>query len=334
MPGFDTLQDTFDDGTIDPARWPQSYGDPIEVDGRAKIPCTVGYAGLRSASAYTLTGSGAFMRIYPPAANGAASAAASIFVQTASGGTDAGFLIDTAGNAVGLYLREGYADPGAVFLTYDPVAHAWIRIWETAGTLHWDTSPDGTTWTTHRTAATPAWASATDLSIVIEGHRDAGTPNYVEADNFNIAPYATLEASASLTSTSALTAAATRTARTSAALTATSGTTAAATRTARTAAALQAPSALTAAAARTTLVTAALTADTALTAAATRTTRACGTLTAHTSLTAALARRTHAAATLTATSSLTAPATTTEPADADITISAPRSRWKVSTPWT
>lgn len=221
MAGFDTLTDTFDDGTIDPVKWPQSYGDPIEADGRAKVPCTTGYAGLRSASTYTLAGSSAFMRIYPPAAGGAASAVVSIFIQTATGGTDAGFLIDTAGNAVGLYLREGYADGAAVFLTYNPVDHAWLRIREDAGTVYWDTAPDGLTWTNRRTATSPAWASDSSLSIVIEGHRDAGASDYAEIDNFNAPPFSTVAGAASFAASSALAASGSRTGRAAAALTGT-----------------------------------------------------------------------------------------------------------------
>jgi hypothetical protein len=334
VPGFDTLTDTFDDGTIDPAKWPQSYGDPIEADGRAKIPCTIGYAGLRSASAYTLTGSGAYMRIYPPAAGGAASAAASIFIQTTTGGTDAGFLIDTAGNAVGLYLREGYADGAAVFLTYDPVDHAWIRIRETGGTLYWDTAADGLTWTTRRTATSPAWASDTNLSIVIEGHRDTGTPDYVQADHFNVPPYTSHTAAAALTATSGATAAAARLTPAAATLSATTSATAADTRTAAAHTAAAATSSLTAAARRTATGHAPLTATTGLQAAATRTARATTNPAAAATLIADGTRTAWAAAALHAATTATATATTTEPVDATVTISPPYARWKVGAPWT
>ena len=266
MAGFSTLQDTFDDGTIDPVKWSQSYGDPIEADGHAKVPCTTGYAGLRSASSYTLTGSAVFLRVYPPAAGGATSAAASIFIQSATGGTDAGFLIDTAGNAVGLYLREGYADGGAVFLTYSPTDHAWIRIREDAGSVYWDTSPDGVTWTNRRTATTPAWAADTDLSVVIEGHRDAGTDDYVEADNFNVAAVTTYDGSASLSADSGLTVAGQRTAVANAAMTAQAALAAAVTPVRPANTALVASSTLTVTAVRRALAAATLTATATLTA--------------------------------------------------------------------
>ncbi|MER5209396.1 hypothetical protein ABT063_02050 [Streptomyces sp. NPDC002838] len=186
MPNFGLLSDAFDDGVRDPVVWSQSYGDPTEAGGRARIPCTTGYAAYRSASVYTLAWGQVAARVYPPAAGGASTAACSLLVLTDTGGTDAGFLIDRAQNAMGLYLRVGYADDGALFPAYDPVAHAWLRLREDAGTLRWESAPDGRTWTVLRTAASPAWASRTDLSLLFEAHRDAGTADFAELDDLNI----------------------------------------------------------------------------------------------------------------------------------------------------
>lgn len=186
MPGFGMLQDTFDDGVRDPVLWSQSYGDPVEAGGRARVPCTTGYAAYRSASGYTLARSQVSVRIYPPAASGASTAAVSFLVLSDVGGTDAGFLIDAAQGAMGLYLRVGYADGGALFPAYDPVAHAWLRLRDDAGTLRWETSPDGVTWTVRRSAAAPAWTEQANLSLLLESHRDAGGDDFAEADNLNI----------------------------------------------------------------------------------------------------------------------------------------------------
>lgn len=187
MPLLETLEDSFT-GALDLTKWPNSYGDPSTVAGRGRIPCTVGgFAGLRSATSYTLAGSHFLLRAYPPAANGAVSTAAlSILVLTSIGGTDAGFIIDTAQGAMGLYLREGYADGGALFPPYDPVAHAWLRLRETGGTLLWEASPDSNHWTVLRSAATPAWAAGTDLSLLLESTRTDGSDNFAEIDNVNL----------------------------------------------------------------------------------------------------------------------------------------------------
>ncbi|GAA2929827.1 hypothetical protein [Streptomyces enissocaesilis] len=186
MPGFGLLVDGFDDGVVDPVLWPQSYGSPVEVGGRALIPCTTGYAAYKSGASYSLLWSRVAARVVPPAATGATTAACSLLVLTPTTGTDAGFLVDPAQNAMGLYLRVGYADPGALFPIYDPVAHAWLRLREDAGTLYWETSPDGMAWTVRRTAATPAWAAQPDLALVIEAHRDAGPDDFAEVDSLNV----------------------------------------------------------------------------------------------------------------------------------------------------
>lgn len=196
MPGFGMLRDDFDDGVVDPVLWSQSYGDPVEAGGRARVPCTTGYAAYRSASIYTLSWSQVALRAFPPAASGATTAAFSIFVLSDVGGTDAGFVIDAAQGAMGLYLRVGYGDGSALYPAYDPVAHAWLRLREDAGTLHWETSPDGRAWTVRRTAASPAWVAQSTLSLLMESRRDAGTSDFAEADNLNITRAGTVAPSA------------------------------------------------------------------------------------------------------------------------------------------
>ncbi|AMW11613.1 hypothetical protein A4E84_20215 [Streptomyces qaidamensis] len=187
MPLLETLEDSFT-GTLDLTKWPNSYGDPTATGGRGRIPCTVGgFAGLRSATAYTLADSHFLLRAYPPPALGAVSTAAlSVLVLTGTGGTDAGFIIDTAQGAMGLYLREGYADGGALFPPYDPVAHAWLRLQDAGGTLLWEASPDSSNWTVLRSAPTPAWAADTNLSLLLESTRTDGSNNVAEIDNVNL----------------------------------------------------------------------------------------------------------------------------------------------------
>lgn len=186
MAGFGMLRDDFDDGVQDPVLWPQSYGDPVEAGGRARVPCTTGYAAYRSASAYTLARSQVAARVYPPAAGGAASAACSLLVLSDVGGTDAGFLVDAVQGALGLYLRVGYGDGGALFPAYHPVAHAWLRLRDDGDLLYWEASSNGQVWTVLRTAVAPAWTAQVNLSLLFEAHRDSGTADFAELDSLNI----------------------------------------------------------------------------------------------------------------------------------------------------
>ncbi|MCI3277523.1 hypothetical protein [Streptomyces cylindrosporus] len=187
MPGFGLLVDDFDDGVRDPATWSGSYGDIVEVGGRARVPCTTAYSAYASAAAYTLAGSQIACRVYPPAAGGAGvEALAEVLVLSSVGGTDAGFSLNLVTGLLHLISRTGYGDPNEVALIYSPSAHAWVRLREGAGTLAWDTSADGATWTTRRSATSPAWVAEANLEVILAGHRDSGAGDYAEFDNFNL----------------------------------------------------------------------------------------------------------------------------------------------------
>lgn len=186
MPRFGLLVDDFDDSVRDPLLWLGSYGDVEEAGGRARVPCTTAFSAYQSATAYTLTGSQVAARVYPPAAGGAAvEALAELLVITSVGGTDGGFSLNAVTGQLRCLSRVGYADPAEVSLAYDADVHAWLRLREADGQLLWDTSGDGATWTTRRTATAPAWTADTDLGVILAAHRDSGIDDFAEFDNFN-----------------------------------------------------------------------------------------------------------------------------------------------------
>lgn len=207
MPLTADLQDDFNDGVVDTGKWPSNYnsgggGAPSEVGGRARVPCDTGYAAFASDNIYTLADSHVLVQMFPPAAGGAASEAwAQLLVASATADTDLIFEVDALDGLLTMAVRTGYYDPGAVSITYDPVQHAWLRVSEAGGTLTWATSPNGLTWTTRRTTTSPAWVADTDLELQLITHRDSGTPDYAEFDNFNITPTVSGAVFADLTDT-------------------------------------------------------------------------------------------------------------------------------------
>ncbi|MFC8277189.1 hypothetical protein ACFUJR_32595 [Streptomyces sp. NPDC057271] len=192
MSSFAMLRDPFDDGVVDAVLWPQSYGGVTEADGRARIPCTQDYAGLWSAASWSLAWGQVAARVHPPAAGGGSLASVSVLVLTDVSGTNAGIIVDGAAGVLGLYLRDGWSDPGALFPAYDPVAHAWLRLREDGGTLYWEAATDGTTWTVLRSASSPDWVSDPSLSLLIEAHRDAGVDDVAEIEALNASRGGTL----------------------------------------------------------------------------------------------------------------------------------------------
>ena len=189
MPLISTLIDNFNDNVIGP-EWGNAYGGVSEVGGRARVPCAVdAYAGYQTGPVYTLAGSSVYLQIPVAApAAGASVEAQTVFAITPdpTQGTNLAININTVGNTIRFESNVGYSDAAAVSLTYSAATHLWLRIRETGGNVLWDTSPDGTTWTTRRTLATPAWvASATDLSLDLWSYRNNGAGNYAEFDNVN-----------------------------------------------------------------------------------------------------------------------------------------------------
>ncbi|MDJ1137930.1 hypothetical protein [Streptomyces iconiensis] len=186
-----SLVDDFEDGTVDPVKWSGSYGTYSETGGRARVACDTGYSAVASAPAYHLRDSHARCRLYPPAAGGAvAEAWAQLLITTQTLGTDAVIEVNSVGGSLGIQMRSGYADPDAVSLPYDPVAHAWVQIRETAGSLYWETSADGLAWTVRRTDSSPAWVANGYLQVQLISHRDGGVADVAEYESFNITPVA------------------------------------------------------------------------------------------------------------------------------------------------
>lgn len=189
MPALATLVDDFDDGVIG-AAWTGNYGVYSETGGRARVQCDPNYGAFVSGAVYTLTGSSGFVRMFPPAAGGATTSVYAQFSLVHSvAGTEIGVRINVLTGKMRFQSNVDYFDAAGVEVTYDPVAHAYARISEAGGTLSWATSPDGSSWTTQRTLATPAWVTAsTTVQARLETYRNNGTVDYAEFDNFNTVP--------------------------------------------------------------------------------------------------------------------------------------------------
>lgn len=191
VPNLSTIVDNFNDGTINTALWTDSYntGRISETGGRARVTCGTDYNAFAVGPAYTLTGSTFHVQVFPTEAGGGTTEAWSqVLVTSATPGTDLVMEVDAIAGELNMALRVDYFDENAVRITYDPEAHAWFRIREDAGTLYWETAPDGETWTQRRTATTPAWAADANVALQLISHRDTGADTVTEFDNVNTLP--------------------------------------------------------------------------------------------------------------------------------------------------
>lgn len=164
MAKTETLVDTF--ASADSGKWNYggTSGDASVSGGQVSI---ANGNILNSVSTYDLTSSYIFTEMVSGGASGALiyyDIATFEGITFAFDGTD---LI--ANDILGGQLHSG---------TYSPTNHRWLRMRESSGTVMWDTSPDGVTWSTWYSSS---YAVGTAWSIALNG---AGTI----FDNVNNAP--------------------------------------------------------------------------------------------------------------------------------------------------
>lgn len=155
-PKMSTLADTFDTA-VNPAVWTSSGTTGWDASGKraAVTELSSNYSRLISAIAYDLTESALFAKVTPPAAY--TNSTETVLAAKYAGGPfdpDGVYILivgESGPPALVFRLRQGAANDETYNMSYDPVAHAYLRIRHSGSTLYWDTSPDGSTWTNQRT---------------------------------------------------------------------------------------------------------------------------------------------------------------------------------------
>lgn len=184
------ISDNFEDGVIATPLWGGNYGAGMsETGGRARIPADTGYNAFNTQPIYTFDS--VLLQAFPHAAAGATASGLDISIRSNAqpAGTDVAVYIDVVNNIWYPSNRTDYWDNTASSIPYNATAHAWFRMRISGADLLWETSPDGTTWTLQRSIPAPAYLlTATDIAFSVQAHRDAGTNNYAEFDNFNVVP--------------------------------------------------------------------------------------------------------------------------------------------------
>ena len=178
------LGDDFDATSVDTTRWATVYGGASQVGGRARIPCVPSaFAGFLSAREWKLTGSKATAKLCKvPAANGSSTGAASMWVNSATSGTRIGWTYNPATGVLFCDNHVGFGDASHTALTYNAIDYAWLRVRESGGTVYWESSGDGVSWTVRRSLATPAWVGTDTCTLEFTGTRTGGTTDYIEWD--------------------------------------------------------------------------------------------------------------------------------------------------------
>ncbi|MEE4493586.1 LamG-like jellyroll fold domain-containing protein [Streptomyces sp. BE230] len=178
------LGDTFDSDVMNPAVWTSSSGGAVQTGGRLRLPLVSGVVARQAtAREWSLAGASLPVKLATmPGINGSSATSASMWIYSQTTGTRLRWSYNAVGNSLRAASEVGSADAGAVTIPYDPVAHAWLRIRDSAGVLRFEASPDGWDWTVYRSLPTPAWVATDTVQVEVTATRTGGTADYMEWD--------------------------------------------------------------------------------------------------------------------------------------------------------
>ena len=192
-PSVANLSDAFAGTTINPSLWSTSaVNESVSMSGGAlqmsPNPSTGSAQGIvRSMKTYSLLNS-SFMAKVP----GVLSAAGSVDQQM-SLYVDSSNSIRFIYQSGSLYIQKVVSGTLTTIatITYSSTNHAWWRFRHSGITVYWETSPDGTTWTTQASAAASGLFSLNSLEVhfYVESYGSGNpSPGTAQFSNLNIVP--------------------------------------------------------------------------------------------------------------------------------------------------
>jgi len=183
-----TITDNFDDNMRDAVLWGGAYADSVttyaETGGHVLI--TLGanvadnWAGYQTTNGYQLADDRVFVEVPQVGASGTNTI---LLLWTSLARTDGPSIEWEASK---LFFRRRINDQifDRANITYDAVMHRWWQIRERAGTMYWETSPDGVNWTVRYMEATPSITTAY-ITFAAGTNSANASPGAAIFDNFN-----------------------------------------------------------------------------------------------------------------------------------------------------
>jgi hypothetical protein len=185
MPKAHTLVDNFNDNTLDTGKW-NPQGTTRETNGRIEMPHLSNGASanyLYSLTTYDLTDSEIRVELVrAPRAN----SPTQVRVLVRPNDYTVYLALYMQGGA--LYVNHSVNGTGVNrrVASYDPALHRWLRLREAHGTIYYETSPDGNTWSTLDSYATPFDVSSVILELASTLSTTEPSAGTVVFDNFNV----------------------------------------------------------------------------------------------------------------------------------------------------
>lgn len=189
---MDSFSDDFDDGVESRAWTVREWGHPadcnvVEQNGQLELYHSgIDWegCGTRLAPAYDLTDTSATIEVTD--LPGATDPELYVWFMLA---WDSGYAVELEVHdgvlRCNTYIDDNASTPAA--LPYVPADHRHWRLREQGGQTYWETSPDGSAWTTHLQMANPVPVTALDVELGMYCD-DSCTPTTATFDNYNLAP--------------------------------------------------------------------------------------------------------------------------------------------------
>ena len=191
---IDTLKDDFNDNVRDAAKWEiflvGTLASAAEVNQRVEVTPPSGAgdrheAYFRAINKYDLTGSAVHVEVPQILSGGSVGTEFRLYLDNGDL-----YRFTVQGSLFGQYIAGGTFNT-FLNIAYDPVAHRWWRFRHDSAVnlLHFETSPDGGTWTSQANM-TPAAGTISSLrpAIGVESFGVNSAPGVAFFDRFNIAP--------------------------------------------------------------------------------------------------------------------------------------------------
>jgi hypothetical protein len=193
------IQDNFNDNTLDTTLWTASGGDTTKVkeqNQRLEIShaANAEYNTLTTAALYDMTGSSAQVQVI--SAGDMTIVSHQVILGIAKDANNAIFMTALNGQLQAYKKVAGVTTQIGSNVPYSVVDHLYWRMREFAGTIFYDTSPDGLTWTNRWSVANPFAITSVTAYLQSGCFAVETVASFGYFDNFNVlATTATIEKS-------------------------------------------------------------------------------------------------------------------------------------------
>lgn len=183
-PKTDTIQDDF--STQDTSTWSGYDGTNVKVvDGSLYVYSYPDeYLGLITNGSYDLTDSQICIRIEQNRDPGDGNFVSGLNA-TVNGDNNNRVAIEWDGTYI-YFIEVVGGTPSSTATAYKAERHKWLRIRESAGTVHWETSIDGVLWTNRRSKSTTLDLTNVKPLIRTGAYDVEEAPSYLLLDDFNL----------------------------------------------------------------------------------------------------------------------------------------------------